>query len=34
MNFSGWVENSVDPDQMPQNTASDLSLHCLPKYLG
>ena len=22
--------NSVDPDQMPQNAASDLSLHCLP----
>ena len=22
--------NSVDPDQMPQNVASDQSLHCLP----
>ena len=22
--------NSVDPDQMPQNVASDLGLHCLP----
>ena len=22
--------NSVDPDQMPQNAASDLGLHCLP----
>ena len=24
-----WV-NSVDPDQMLQNAASDLGLHCLP----
>ena len=23
--------NSVDPDQTPQNAASDLSLHCLLK---
>ena len=22
--------NSVDPDQTPQNAASDLGLHCLP----
>ena len=22
--------NSVDPDQTPQNAASDLDLHCLP----
>ena len=22
--------NSEDPDQMPQNAASDLGLHCLP----
>ena len=22
--------NRVDPDQMPQNAASDLGLHCLP----
>ena len=22
--------NSGDPDQTPQNAASDLSLHCLP----
>ena len=22
--------NSIDPDQTPQNAASDLSLHCLP----
>ena len=22
--------NSVDPDQTPQNAASDQSLHCLP----
>ena len=26
-----WARaNSVDPDQMPQNVASDLSLYCLP----
>ena len=24
-----WA-NSVDQDQMPQNAASDLGLHCLP----
>ena len=24
-----WA-NNVDPDQMPKNVASDLSLHCLP----
>ena len=24
-----WA-NSLDPDQTPQNTASDLCLHCLP----
>ena len=24
-----WVENSVDPDQMPHSVASDLGLHCL-----
>ena len=24
-----WA-NSVDPDQMPQNVASDQGLHCLP----
>ena len=23
------VANSIDPDQMPQSVASDLSLHCL-----
>ena len=23
-------EQTVDPDQMPQNTASDQDLHCLP----
>ena len=26
---AGWEANSVDPDQMPQNAASDLGLHCL-----
>ena len=25
--------NSVDPDQTPQNTASDQGLHCLPMSL-
>ena len=25
--------NSVDPDQTPQNAASDLVLHCLPMSL-
>ena len=25
--------NSVDPDQTPQNAASDLCLHCLPMSL-
>ena len=24
--------NSADPDQMPQNAASDLGLHCLPLH--
>ena len=26
------LANNVDPDQMPHNVASDLGLHCLPKY--
>ena len=25
------IANSVDPDQMPQNAASDLGLHCLKR---
>ena len=25
------MANTVDPDQMPQNAASDLGLHCLQK---
>ena len=33
------MANSVDPDQMPQNAASDLGVHCLlrsvcPSILG
>ena len=24
------LANTVDPDQMPHNVASDLGLHCLP----
>ena len=27
------MANNVDPDQMPQNVASDLGLHCLLKPL-
>ena len=27
--ISGYYENSADPVQMPQNVASDQSLHCL-----
>ena len=26
------LANNVDPDQMPHYVASDLGLHCLPKY--
>ena len=26
--------NNVDPDQTPQNAASDLGLHCLPMSLS
>ena len=29
LNSAGWVANSVDPDQMLHNAASDLGLHCL-----
>ena len=28
-----FTTNSVDPDQMPRSTASDLGLHCLPMSL-
>ena len=34
--LSSWTyiwANSVDPDQMPQNAASDQGLHCLPLIL-
>ena len=27
------MANSVDPDQMPQNAASDLGLHCLHRHI-
>ena len=27
------LANSADPDQMPQNAASDLVLHCLAKTM-
>ena len=27
--LTGALTNSVDPDQTPQNAASDLGLHCL-----
>ena len=33
MEISELNANSVDPDQTPQNAASDLGLHCLPKSL-
>ena len=29
--WTGIVANSDDPDQTPQNAASDLGLHCLLK---
>ena len=29
MKDTGWVANSVDPDQMPQSAASDLGIHHL-----
>ena len=29
--WTGTLANSVDPDQMPQNAASDQGLHCLLK---
>ena len=34
--IAGWVANCVDPDQTPQNVASDLGLRCLlkPVYLN
>ena len=28
--YSIFDGNSVDPDQMPHDVASDLGLHCLP----
>ena len=27
--LKGYLVNSADPDQMPQNAASDQGLHCL-----
>ena len=30
--FEFLSANSVDPDQVPRSTASDLGLHCLPKF--
>ena len=32
--FDGKIPltNTVDPDQMPHDVASDMGLHCLPKY--
>ena len=29
--WTGTLANSADPDQMPQNAASDQGLHCLLK---
>ena len=33
--FDGKIllENTLDPDQMPHDVASDLGLHCLPVTL-
>ena len=33
LKLSNGIANSVDPDQTPQNAASDLGLHCLPMSL-
>ena len=30
----GCAANSVDPDQTPQNLASDLGLHCLLRLVS
>ena len=30
LNISGWVANSVNPDEKPRSVASHLGLHCLP----
>ena len=32
LEISFALANSVDPDEMPQNVALHLGLHCLPKY--
>ena len=29
LQIAGWVANSEDPDETPQNAASHLGLHCL-----
>ena len=29
LKIAGWVANSVDPDETPQNAASHLGLYCL-----
>ena len=31
LKIAGLVANGVDPDQTPQNAASDQGLHCLHK---
>ena len=31
--ISGWVANSVDPDQTPLNAASDRGLHYVLKHV-
>ena len=30
---TGWVANSIDPDQMPHSVVTDLSLHCLLRHV-
>ena len=32
--LKGYLENSADPDQLPQNTASDQGLHCLQIFFS
>ena len=32
--WTGALANIADPDQMPQNVASDQGLHCLVKLQG
>ena len=33
LKISGWVANSVDPDETPRSVASHLGLHCLLRHV-